>query len=279
MDIVLLVITVVSVGVALVMSAIAARLSREERTRATARVAALRVAAEAEPVPTVEAIAEPIAVGESRGPAPWPPARVHSFATPARPAATAVAARVVADEGPTPALGDAFLGSTAAPSVSAGRQRSLAVAAVVLFLAAIGGGSWLVFAGRTTAASSAGAATTTGAALELVSLRHERRGPTLDVTGLVRNPVGGSTLDKLTAVVFLFDRQGGFLTSARAHVDYLSLVPGDESPFVISMSAPSSVARYRVSFRNDGGVVPHVDRRGQEPLAAHAITPSPAATR
>jgi hypothetical protein len=182
------------------------------------------------------------------------------------------------DAAATTPLGDAFLGSTAAASAGSGRQRSLAIAAALLFLAALAGGYWVVFADRAPA-SAAGTATTSGAALELVSLRHERRGAKLDVTGLVRNPVSGGSLEKLTAVVFLFDRQGGFLTSARANVDYLSLVPGDESPFVISMDAPASVARYRVSFRNDAGVVPHIDRRGQEPLAEHAVTPSPAAAR
>jgi hypothetical protein len=71
----------------------------------------------------------------------------------------------------------------------------------------------------------------------------------------------------LNAVVFLFDQQGSFVSSARADVDFLRLAPGDESPFVISVEAPGSVARYRVSFRNDRGIVPHVDRRGQEPVA------------
>lgn len=285
MDIVLLVITAVSLGVALVMSVVALNGARAERTRSAARVAALRAAADAEPIiaaaPAVEAVAEPIAVGESRSPAPWPPVRVTAFAAPTRAAATGSAGRVATvDESPTQTtpLGDAFLGSATASASSAGRQRSLAVAAVLLFAAALGGGYWAAFADRTPG-SAPGAATTSGTALELVSLRHERRGATLDVTGLVRNPVGGGTLDKLTAVVFLFDRQGGFLASARANVDYLSLVPGDESPFVLSMNAPTSVARYRVSFRNDRGVVPHIDRRGQDPLADHAVTPSPAAAR
>jgi hypothetical protein len=50
-------------------------------------------------------------------------------------------------------------------------------------------------------------------------------------------------------------------------VDFTQLAPGDESPFVIRVDAPTNVARYRVSFRTDAGVVPHVDRRGQEPIA------------
>jgi hypothetical protein len=81
------------------------------------------------------------------------------------------------------------------------------------------------------------------------------------VSGLVRNPVSGEPIQKLSAVVFLFDRMGTFVTSSRADVDFLKLGAGDESPFVVSIDAPATVSRYRVSFRTDDGVVPHVDRR------------------
>jgi hypothetical protein len=107
-----------------------------------------------------------------------------------------------------------------------------------------------------------------------VSLRHERRGARLAVTGLVRNPFVASPLADLTAVVFFFDQKGAFITSARAGVDYQRLSPGDESPFVIDVEAPANVARYRVSFRNEGGVVPHVDRRSQEPVNTTALSRS-----
>jgi hypothetical protein len=172
----------------------------------------------------------------------------------------------------TTTLADSFLGAGGAHADGGGRQRRLALAAALLFVIAISGGYWAMFADRSPGAAAA--STTAGQAVELVSLRHERRGAKLDVVGLVRNPVAGTKIDKLTAVVFLFDRQGGFLSSARGNVDYLALSPGDETPFVISMDAPASVARYRVSFRTDGGVVPHIDRRGQEPLAAHALAPA-----
>jgi hypothetical protein len=69
-------------------------------------------------------------------------------------------------------------------------------------------------------------------------------------------------------VVFLFDQQGTFVTSARAPIDFVKLTAGDESPFVVKVQAPKSVARYRVSFRTDDGTLPHVDRRGEAPVAA-----------
>jgi hypothetical protein len=83
--------------------------------------------------------------------------------------------------------------------------------------------------------------------------------------------VAAGAVERLTAVVFLFDQQGGFVTSAKADVDFTKLAPGDESPFVISIDAPATVARYRVSFRTQGGIVPHIDRRGQDPVAPNTI--------
>jgi hypothetical protein len=158
-----------------------------------------------------------------------------------------------------------FLGSTVSPVTDGGRQRTLAVAAIVLFGLVLAGGYWAVFVDR--AATATVSVPSTTSPLELVSMRHERRGTRLAVTGLVRNPVAGAPVERLAAVVFLFDQQGGFISSARANVDFLKLTPGDESPFVIDVEAPSNVTRYRVSFRNDTGIVPHVDRRGQQPLA------------
>ena len=107
-------------------------------------------------------------------------------------------------------------------------------------------------------------------ALELMSLRQEMTDGTLTISGLVRNPRGGVTQEKLTAVVFFFDGQGGFLSSTRAPLDYQALAPGEESPFQLAAPAPAGVARYRVSFRRDeGAVVPHVDRRQQVQQSLH----------
>jgi hypothetical protein len=109
--------------------------------------------------------------------------------------------------------------------------------------------------------------------LELVSLSHARQNQKLAVSGLVRNPVSGKPVEKLSAVVFLFDRTGTFVTSSRANVDFLKLSAGDESPFVVSIEAPPTVARYRVSFRTDEGVIPHIDRRGATPTPAEGDQP------
>jgi hypothetical protein len=65
----------------------------------------------------------------------------------------------------------------------------------------------------------------------------------------------------LTAVVFLLKRDGSFLSSGRAAIDPSTLRPGNESPFVVTVSGAGDIGRYRVSFRTDDRVVPHVDRR------------------
>lgn len=164
-------------------------------------------------------------------------------------------------------MAESFLGG-AAERPSGGRQRGLAAAAAVLFVL-LGGGAYWALSDDSSAAASLAAARS--APLELMSLRHERQGARLLLSGLVRNPGAGGAIDGLTAVVFLFDQNGSFLTSAKAGVDFKRLAPGDESPFVITFDAPSSVARYRVSFRTDAGIVAHVDRRGQDPVATAAV--------
>ena len=72
------------------------------------------------------------------------------------------------------------------------------------------------------------------ASLELLSLRHTREGNTLTVTGLVQNPKGAAALANVQATVFVFGPGGTFITSARAPLDFTSLAPGDESPFVVT---------------------------------------------
>lgn len=283
MELILLGITAVSLVVALVMSTTVWRLNRAERTRSDARVAALNAAAGEDhvpvpipqPQPFVEAAlpAEPVAVNESRSTPPWTTARVSNFsATKTRGSDVVIRPALTGGDFPVEKspLNDNFLGGSGAPAPTDDRQKGLAIAAAVLFVIVVGGGYWTVFGSRTPVAAAA-TLSAAPAPLELVSLRHERRAGRLAVSGLVRNPVAGSPVSKLTAVVFLFDQQGGFISSAKSDIDFVTLSPGDESPFVIAVDAPASVARYRVSFRTDSGVVPHVDRRGQEPLAQGTV--------
>jgi hypothetical protein len=283
METLLLAVSAVAAAVAMITTITAWRLSRRERAQSAARVAALSLGASdtsvaTRAVPAAGYETEPVAVGQSRS-APWAAARVTAFASTTRPVNHSGRTEGpdflrASSDGPDVATSSAvfsegFLGSSVSAPSSGGRQRGLLIAALALFVVALAGSYWIVFGDRPTRDSVAAAPSQT-APLELISLRHERRSGRLAVTGLVRNPVAGSPLGALTAVVFLFDQQGAFITSARADIDFLKLGPGDESPFVINVDAPSSVARYRVSFRNEAGLVPHVDRRGQEPIAVQA---------
>jgi len=103
--------------------------------------------------------------------------------------------------------------------------------------------------------------------LELVALRHQRRGEVMVISGLVRNPHGGRVIQSLSAVAFTFDKQGTFLASGRAPLDFPLLQPGDESPFTVTVPNSPAIGRYRVTFRTESGIMPHVDRRGDSQVA------------
>lgn len=110
--------------------------------------------------------------------------------------------------------------------------------------------------------------------LELLSLRHstDETGAFV-VTGLVQNPDEGASLRDVVATVFLFDSQGRYLASGRAKLEISPLNAGEESPFIVKIPKTATVSRYRVGFRLDnGGVVAHVDRRGQPPSGTSGDT-------
>jgi hypothetical protein len=97
--------------------------------------------------------------------------------------------------------------------------------------------------------------------LELIALRDERSAEGLTIHGVVRNPSRGYEVDHVVAVVLVFNDQGGFLTSGRAAIDTPALPPGGEALFAVTIPDAAAVGRYRVSFRDDSRVLPHVDRR------------------
>lgn len=267
MDILLLGITIVSLIVALVMSVTAWRLMRDEKKRASARVAALSIAVvddKAAPAPVASVDVKPLVK------APWSSPRPAGQQV-SRPAAIDFPLNEPAARVTEPVLTHAtgFLGAADVQREEGGRQKTLAFAAVVLFFVLSGGLVWMMSGPRGTTAQAMGP----NAPLELLSLNHERHNDKLAISGLVRNPLNGKPVERLSAVVFLFDRMGTFVSSSRANVDFLKLGAGDESPFVVSLDAPPSVARYRVSFRTDDGVVPHVDRRGDNPALAEGEQP------
>jgi hypothetical protein len=293
MDIILLGVTVISLSVALVMSVAAWRVTRDEKKRSAARVAALSLAAAVDDTPEgvspqeslrrdsypaasipPQDVAPPLkpAMKAPWAPAPFNPAPDFTSATTKAASLTAVDMPLnqrrpdapVHVEGPVRveapvSHASGFLGAEQTPRDGSGRQKTLAFAAIALFAVLSGGLVWMMSGPRGSSATAVGP----NSPLELVSLSHQRQNDKLAVSGLVRNPVAGEPIQNLSAVVFLFDRMGTFVTSSRANVDFLKLGAGDESPFVVAIDAPPTVTRYRVSFRTDDGVVPHVDRRGE----------------
>ncbi len=222
MDITLVALTAVSVLVAVAMTVVAWRVSREQRLRSEARVVALAAEIDADPL-------HDLAIRET--PAPATVGRL--FAAP--PGTDAARPRL----GAVVAAGALIVG--------------LAVSMVVVF-----GGS----TAREPAAPRAAQVPTPAQplSLELVALSHEQEDDRLTVRGVVRNPAHGSAMSGVVAVVMLFNDEGGFVASARADIEAADFEPGREAAFAVVAPA-SDVGRYRVSFRTADRIVPHVDTR------------------
>ena len=284
MESMLLVVTIVSLGLGGLMTAVAWRLLRESHGRSAARVEALQVMArdpddDDDDDDFVPAAAAPRALASAvieEGAAEWDFA-LHDPPPPSRepqpqrtPQRIAPPPQVVTHV-PHPAASRQLIEATplfvSAPDRRASGRRGLALAVIVLVMIAGGGSAyalrtWDVFGAIANAATSKEAPP-----LELLSLRHASDSAgNFTVTGLVQNPAGGRALQGVVAVIYLFDQQGRYLTSGKARLDVTAFRAGDESPFVVKIPSAGGVSRYRVGFRlEDGGVVGHVDRRGQVP--------------
>lgn len=256
MTVLLVAVTFGALGVAGALLFYLLRLTREERDRSEARAAALaEMIGGSGPSGSSGPRDSPGPVGFPDSAAPASHASVECAPPPAAPKKlpeTVTPTTPVAERTPM------FGGATTAGVESRPRLLLVPAIGIVIVGLALGG----IYA-WTRPQSAAAAVPAASASLELISLRHERRGGTLVVSGLVRNPHAGQPAQGLAAVAFTFDRQGTFLASGRAVLDFPRLQPGDESPFSISVPQSGQVARYRVSFRTDERVVPHVDRREQ----------------
>src|SRR6266542_1171281 len=258
MDTVLLAVTVLSLAMAVAMAFIVAKLMREERARSEARVNALTAMAMP---PAAEA---PVAAPQPAAGAPIvaPPVRVAARPTRVerapsvddldlRPSAESVA-------------GVSHLFEEAVAPSPWGRRFAVigALAAVVIAIAFVLASthSSVTASPSTGAAAQQQPAVLDSAPLELVSLRHMQEAERLVITGLVQNPRSGARMSHVVATAFLFGPDGAFLTSSRAPLDFTTLSPGDESPFVVNVPVTGQVARYRIGFRTeDGRVIEHVD--------------------
>lgn len=258
MDVVLLTMTALSLAAAAGFGFLSWRVGREQRAREQARVAALATAMSPSPL-------------RGRGTADSPSvlrgfsevgARLgEAFPSEADAAETRLAVGSVFDR--------ATEGLRGGPAMKAAVIGAMAVTIVIG--AMIGARMSDGAAGSPTPPRQESTATNAPAPLELMSMRHQRQGTTLTVSGLVRNPAQGTAMKGVTAVVFAFDRNGAFIASGRGELDFRALAPGDESPFVVNVPNVSDVARYRVTFRSGDAVVRHIDRRGNQVQLAQAV--------
>lgn len=137
------------------------------------------------------------------------------------------------------------------------------VLVVVVFMAIGAGTVYGLYGPGWTAQGNSGDAAT-ASPLELVSLAHRRDAGDFVVTGLVQNGDTRAQTPPLSAVVYLFDADGQYLTSATRPLDTGRVHAADVSPFTVRVPAAGAVARYRVGFRrDDGATFPHVDRRAE----------------
>jgi len=307
MDLTLVLVTLLSLALAAVMTVLAWRLAREERRRSEGRVAMLATeihgATDESRAPSAAATGRLASVGRlervfasDRGPvrvasptgsprgtpsATGAPRGIPSGAGAPRVASGVGAPRVLDDDLPlrqaNPVVTSTDLFASAAEPP---RSRAAGVTAVVAAVVVVAAFAWYVTAhssilagavrARPAAASPARVDSTAGtAALELTALTHDRDADRLTVRGIVRNPRNGATVRGLSAVVYLFNRAGAFATSGRATIDVLA--SGSESPFAVTIPNVGDVGRYRVTFKADDRIVPHVDRRDR--TAAEAKQP------
>jgi hypothetical protein len=230
---VFLLVSLVSVALAIGMAIALAHVLREERRRSDARVAALSQMAMDDFLPEAELVSAPA-----------------SF--PAEPA-----------DGLFRDPDSASSPWTARLAIAG----ALAVVVLVVFAIASLRSPRATHSTTTSAEVSHQAAATT-TPLQLLALGYTQNGGSLTVAGRVENPPDGQPLSSLTATVFLFGQDGSFLTSGRSPLEVATLDAGGESAFAVTIPVNVAVARYRVSFRDSSGrPLSHIDRRNAAALA------------
>src|SRR5882672_10267936 len=130
-------------------------------------------------------------------------ARIAALSTAMSPVSPSASWRQLPESGDAPVDARVAVGSVFDWNGEGLRGRpmiKLAVGAVMALTIVIG-----AIIGARTANTGSGAAKAP-APLELLSMRYQRQGTTLTVSGLVRNPAAGASVDRVTAVVFAFDR-------------------------------------------------------------------------
>jgi hypothetical protein len=223
MDVVLVTITGISLVLVVAMGLVLFKLLRDDRRRSEARVALLMAATSTSAAVDEAVLADP--------PSEW----------------------TLSGSGDEEISHAGLFSPHEAPSPwrwrAAAAAASIASIATIAYLAAVIGGS-------------GPGAPAAPRPLELLTLKHAQDADGLTISGVVQNPRTAAAVSQVSAVVFAFGPDGRIVGTARAALDYTTLAPGDESPFVIKVPVSGTVSRYRVGFRGpDGSTIAHVDRR------------------
>jgi len=264
MDTVLMAVTALSLAMAAGMAFIVAKLVRAERARSEARVVALG-AMSADPV-VDRPLPRPAAVSHRQ-------IVVASAVTPQRLGRSAPSDDLEIRPSDGTVSGVSTLFAETEQASPWGRRFAVIGSFALVLLLVIG---FATMSGRVRPSASAAPGTSVAQhapaldtpPLELLSLHHAQETERFVISGLVQNPRTGAPLSHVVATAFLFGPDGTFLASSRAPLDFTTLTPGVESPFVVNVPVTGQVARYRVGFRTeDGRVIAHVDKRGPDALA------------
>jgi hypothetical protein len=219
----MLLITLLSIVVAIVMTFVAWRLVREDQRRSNARVSAL---------------AADIYSDDDGEEEPTPVAVNDLFAPDARPRTKGSLANALA-------IGALVVGSLIALVVVFSRDPTTRPDPAI----------------ASAAVRQNAAADQVPLPLELTALGQDRERDELNIRGMVRNPTGSPSIGPVVAGVSAFNREGELVATARAPIERESLEGGVESKFLVRLTGVGDVYRYRVSFTVDNRTVAHVDRR------------------
>src|SRR4051812_49066886 len=193
----LIILTSLSIAVVVALSVVIARLLREDHQRSDARVAALAMMA-ADAAPYSEPEPEPVPVRRNRAQRAAPPNRISEQRSPEQ----------FSDFDLRPAEPSVTPGLFAQPDAESpwGRRIAVigtlsAVIAAVLLAATFGGRH---HAARPPAGPAPAVQTSNIAPLELMELHHARDAQGLTISGVVRNPAGGTAQSHLVATAIVF---------------------------------------------------------------------------
>ena len=259
METILVVVTGLSLAIAVGMGAVLVRQLGEQRRRSDARVALLEQLAGTTGPGSARAAVTHRSPAPGTGRAPLSNTVHEEAELELRPASA------------TPASSPQIFHQHEEPAAWPRRFAAVGVMTTLLAMVLLGWGA-IRPAPSPTPGNATPAAATADQPLELLSLQHAQEASALVISGLVQNPRSAAARSGIHATVQLFGPGGEPLTSGRAPLDFRTLSPGDESPFVIRVPVSGPVARYRVGFRGENDrVLGHVDRRNPATLARKQV--------